>query len=180
MVRLRLGSLKVVSAFLLSGSLLAGAAISGYAQATQTFNVTMDGTPTPFVLGGAPTTVRAGVPIVINLRNLGPAGDTAGRNTHNAAIDGNGVDLRPSTPNLTGGQSGTITFPALQPGTYNLFCPVGQHRNNGLQATFTVVAGAAALPATGGAAGLPIVPVSLAGAGLLSAAAGIWLRRRAA
>jgi LPXTG-motif cell wall-anchored protein len=74
--------------------------------------------------------------------------------------------------------AGTINFPALQPGTYALFCPVGQHRANGMEVRITVAAAApaAGLPATGGAA----VPLGLAGAGLAGAAAGLVLRRRAA
>ena len=166
------GSLKPLSAFLLSGALFTGASAVALAQA-QTFNVTLSGDP--FSIGGAPAQVRAGQPLSFNSVNTGPAGATDGRNTHNLAIDGNGVDLRPSVPNLTGGQSGTITFQALQPGTYNLYCPVGQHRNNGMQVTLTVVAGAASIPTAGGAA----VPVGPAGAGLASAAAGLLLRRRA-
>jgi uncharacterized cupredoxin-like copper-binding protein len=169
-------SLKATSTLLLSGALLAGAAATGYAQATQTFSVTLDGTGTPFAIRGAPATVRAGTPLVFNARNAGPDGDTAGRNTHNLAIDGNGVDFDPTTPNLTGGQSRTITFAALQPGTYHLYCPVGQHRNNGMDVTFTVVASTSALPRTGGAA----LPLGLGAAGLLSGAAGLYLRRRAA
>jgi hypothetical protein len=165
--------LSAAAAFLLSGSLLTGAAGVVLAQA-QTFNVGLNGTIRPFAIEGAPTQVRAGTPIVFNSRNVGPAGDTSGPNTHNLAIDGNGVDLRPSTPNLTGGQTGMISFPALQPGTYKLYCPVGQHRANGMEVTFTVLA--AGLPATGGYA----LPAGLAAAGLAAGAAGAILRRRAA
>jgi LPXTG-motif cell wall-anchored protein len=142
--------------------LLTGAAVAAYAQAQQ-FSVQLSN----FVIAGAPAQVRAGQPLVFNVTSQGFP--------HNLAIDGNGVDLRPSTPNLQN-TSGTINFPALQPGTYNLFCPVGMHRQNGMEVRFTVVAGASALPATGGAA----VPAGLALAGLASGAAGILLRRRSA
>jgi LPXTG-motif cell wall-anchored protein len=155
-------SLKVVSAFLLSGSLLVGAAATALAQQAQMFNVRLSN----FRIDGAPPQVRAGAPLVFNVTSEGFP--------HNLAIDGMGVDLRPTTPNIQN-STGTITFPALQPGTYNLFCPVGQHRPNGMEVRLTVVAGATALPATGGAA----LPLGLAGAGLAAAAAGVVLRRRA-
>ena len=174
------GSLKAVSAFALSGALLTGAAAATYAQATQTMAVTLDGTQRPFVISGTPSTIRAGVPITINARNVGPAGDSSGPNTHNVAIDGNGVDWKAPNPNLIGGQTATIQVPALQPGTYTLYCPVGAHRANGMQTTLTVVAGAAALPATGGLAGTPVLPLGLAGAGIAAGAAGVILRRRGA
>jgi plastocyanin len=163
-MRGRFGSLQVLSAFFLSGALLAGAAVAAYAQVAQTFSVH----EVNFAIEGAPTSVRAGAPLTYNV--------TAEGFPHNLAIDGNGVDLRPSTPNIQNG-TGTVSFPALQPGTYHLYCPVGQHRQNGMDVTFTVVAGAAALPATGGAAGLPL-PLALTGAGLISGAAGILWRRR--
>ena len=167
-------SFRTAAAFLFSGSLLAAAALTGYAQA-QSFNVTIDGTPRPFVWTGLPTTVRAGAPITINARNVGPAGATDTPNTHNVAIEGpGGVTIPSPVPNFTGGQSATINFAALTPGTYTWYCPVGAHRNNGLQTTFTVVAGASALPATGGFA----VPAGLAIAGLASGVAGFVLRRR--
>jgi LPXTG-motif cell wall-anchored protein len=169
-------SLKVGAAFLLSGSLLTGAVGMAFAQA-QTFNVTIDGTPRPFVWMGLPTTVRAGAPITINARNVGPAGDTSAPHTHNIAIEApGGVTIPSPVPNFTGGQSATLNFAALTPGTYTFYCPVGQHRANGLSTTFTVVAGAAALPATGGFA----VPGALAAAGAAAGAAGFVLRRRRA
>jgi hypothetical protein len=77
------------------------------------------------------------------------------------------------------GQMGTVTYPALQPGTYNLYCPVGMHRANGMNVVFTVVA-AGNLPATGrfGGASGAALPAGLALAGLASAGAGIYLRLR--
>jgi plastocyanin len=164
--------LKALSALLLSGSLLTGAAVAAYAQAAQTFSVReMGGPGLTFAIQGAPSTIRAGAPITFNVTSEG--------NPHNLAIDGNGVNLLPSTPNIQNG-TGTVTFGALQPGSYHLYCPVGQHRANGMDVAFTVVAGTAALPTTGGAAGVPLLPLGLAGAGLVSGAAGLLLRRRAA
>ena len=167
-------TLKAAAAFLLSGSMLTGAAATAFAQA-QMFNVTLDGNVRPFAIGGAPASVRAGTPITFAARNVGPAGDTSTPHTHNLSIEAPGGTIIPSpVPNLTGGQSANITFSALQPGTYVLFCPVGAHRANGMSVNLTVVAGASALPATGGFA----VPAGLAVAGLAAGAAGIVLRRR--
>ncbi len=171
MVRGRFGSLKVLSAFLLTGALFTGAAAAAYAQAVQTANIVERN----FAIEGAPTSVRAGQQIRFNVTNPGPTGQ------HNLNIDGNGIPTIAAAgdnvqPNTTGVL--TITAPSA-PGTYKLFCPVGQHRANGMEVNLTVVAGAAALPATGGGSSLPIVPLGLAGAGLLSGAAGILLRRRA-
>ena len=157
-MRGRFGSGQVLSAFLFSGALLTGAVVAAYAQAAQTFSVH----EVNFAIEGAPSTVRAGAPLTYNVTSEGFP--------HNLAIDGNGVELRPSTPNIQNG-TGTVSFPALQPGTYNLYCPVGQHRQNGMEVRLTVVAGAA---------GLPALPLGLACAGLLSGAAGILWRRRGA
>jgi plastocyanin len=170
MIRGWSGSLRGVTAFLFAGALLTGAAVTAFAQAAQTFNVRLSN----FMIAGAPAQVRAGAPLAFNATAMGFP--------HNLAIDGNGVDLRPSTPNLME-TSGTVTFAALQPGTYTLYCPVGMHRANGMQVSFTVVAGAANLPVSGGGLRLPLtggfgLSGGLALAGLASAAAGTFMRRR--
>lgn len=156
-------SFKVAAAFLLSGSLLTGAALTAFAQ---TFNgVTLRN----FAIEGAPTSVRAGSTLVFNVMNPGPAGP------HNLSIDTGSAVISSPDPNVQPGTNGTIRLTApTTPGTYKLFCPVGQHRANGMEANLTVVAGAAALPATGGFA----VPAGLAAAGLVAGAAGAVLRRR--
>jgi LPXTG-motif cell wall-anchored protein len=154
---------------LLSGALVTGTAMTALAQA-QTFNVNLGA----FVIVGAPPMVRAGTPITFNARNLGPAGDTTTSSTHNLSIEGPGGTIPSTVPNLTGGQTATIRFAALQPGTYTLYCPVAAHRSLGMAATFTAVAGAVALPATGGV----MVPAGVAAAGLAVGVAGFVLRRR--
>jgi plastocyanin len=149
--------------------LFTGAAVTAFAQAAQVFSVRLSN----FTIAGAPAQVRAGAPITFNASAMGLP--------HNLAIEGSAGTIPAPGPNLMDGQSGTITFAALQPGTYTLYCPVGMHRANGMQTTFTVVA-ASTLPATGGAAGaaVPVVPLGLALAGLGSAGAGLFLRRRGA
>jgi len=161
--------LKAVSVLLLSGSLLTGVAIAAYAQAAS-FNIT----ERSFAIEGAPASVRAGQQLRFTVTNPGPSG------SHNLAIDGNGANSTSPDPNVASGASGVLTIAApTAPGTYNLFCPVGQHRASGMEVKLTVVAGAAALPTTGGAS-LPLLPLGLAGAGLITGAAGLVLRRRSA
>ncbi|MGI8422613.1 MAG: LPXTG cell wall anchor domain-containing protein [Chloroflexota bacterium] len=159
-------SLRAAATFLLSGALLTGAAAAAYGQTFSGVRLTN------FAIAGAPTSVRAGSALVFNASS-----ETF---PHNLAIDGMGVDIRPTNPNIAAGATGTITLTApTTPGTYVLFCPVGTHRANGMLVPLTVVAGAAALPATGGAAGMAI-PAGLAVAGLAAGAAGVLLRRRSA
>jgi plastocyanin len=107
---------------------------------------------------------------------------------HNVHIEGNGVslDVKPDG-NVAGGESftGAVT---LGPGTYDIWCPVGNHRERGMVGTMTVAGTAAGgavqvpsrLPNTGTAdAGLPIGSILLA-AGLLLVGAGGFALRRAA
>jgi LPXTG-motif cell wall-anchored protein len=158
---------QTATALLLSGALLAAAALTAFAQSTtQTFSGIR---LTSFNIAGAPSSVRAGATLVFNA--------SAETNPHNLAIDANGTIASPTNPNIAPGTSGQITLTApATPGTYVLFCPVGQHRTNGMQVPITVVAGASALPATGGHA----VPSGLALAGVAAGALGLLLRRRRA
>jgi plastocyanin len=62
--------------------------------------------------------------------------DNAGHATHAIEIRGPGVDGQMSG---TAGPGGTATLTVtLQPGTYELWCPVGNHRAEGMQTTLTV------------------------------------------
>jgi len=61
-----------------------------------------------------------------------PSGDQM---PHAIAIDGNGVDEDGEVVQ----PGGTSTVSAdLKPGTYTFYCPVGQHRQNGMEGTLTV------------------------------------------
>jgi plastocyanin len=77
-----------------------------------------------------PTELAAG-PTQFNVSNVGQA-------QHNFVIEGNGV-AEQLAENLGPRQSGSITLD-LAPGTYTVFCPVGQgaHRANGMELTLTV------------------------------------------
>jgi plastocyanin len=110
----------------------------------------------------------------------------AGQFPHNMHIEGNGLslDVNPDG-NVNGGESftGAVT---LSPGTYDVWCPVGNHRERGMVGTLTV-AGAAAggaaqvpgrLPNTGAAEpGWPIGSILLATGLLLLGVGGFALRR---
>jgi plastocyanin len=62
--------------------------------------------------------------------------DHVGQGTHSLTIRGpGGVDVTSDT--LQGGQSTTMTV-TLQPGEYEVFCPIGNHRGMGMDTTLTV------------------------------------------
>jgi hypothetical protein len=60
----------------------------------------------------------------------------AGKENHGFAIDGAGVAQKLAS-DLSRGDSGEIVV-TLQPGTYNIYCPVDGHKGKGMQRTLTV------------------------------------------
>ena len=95
-----------------------------------------------FAIEGAPAAVRAGQQLRFVATNPGPQGN------HNLSIDGMGATISSPDPNVAPGTSSVLTLTApATPGTYALFCPVGQHRQNGMEVSLTVVAGATGLAA---------------------------------
>lgn len=68
--------------------------------------------------------------VTITMEN--PDGD---KMPHAIAIEGNGVDE--SGEIVDAGGTSTVTAD-LQPGEYTFYCPVGQHRQNGMEGTLTV------------------------------------------
>jgi plastocyanin len=76
-----------------------------------------------------------------------------GERPHNVHIEGNGVsmDVKPDGP-VAAGQTFTGTV-NLQPGRYDVWCPVGNHRDQGMVGTLTVAgAGAGGLGRVAGRA----------------------------
>jgi plastocyanin len=66
-------------------------------------------------------------------------GINKGTMSHAIAIDGQGVD---KTGSVVGpGGTSTITVSITKPGKYDLFCPVGSHRQAGMQGTLTLGSG---------------------------------------
>ena len=60
---------------------------------------------------------------------------------HALEIEGNGIEEE--TDELAPGASGSVTVD-LEPGEYELYCPVGDHRDRGMEGTLVVGGGAAA------------------------------------
>jgi plastocyanin len=164
----RLGLLLVAAGLLTIG----GGAAAAYAQSTTT--VVMN----EFTFSPDRMVVPAGRDTF--------AMQNTGQFPHNVHIEGNGVsvDVKPDGP-VAGGDSfsGAVT---LAPGTYDVWCPVSNHRERGLVGTLTVAGAAAggaaqvptALPRTGDSdASLLVAQAAIAG-GLLLVAAGWFARRR--
>lgn len=71
-----------------------------------------------------------------------PPGETtftvtnAGDHEHSFEIEGNGIE-RELEAHLAPGESGELTI-TLEPGTYTVYCPVGDHREEGMVTTLQV------------------------------------------
>jgi plastocyanin len=164
----RLGLLVVAVGLLTIG----GGAKAVYAQSTTT--VVMD----EFTLTPDHMVVPAGRD-TFALQNTG-------RFPHNVHIEGNGIsaDVKPDGP-VAGGESfsGAVT---LAPGAYDVWCPVGNHREQGMIGTLTVSGQAAggaaqvplALPRTGDADASALVTQASVAGGLLLVVGGWIVRRR--
>ncbi len=81
----------------------------------------------------APSTPRvdAAGAVTIHVTNSGSFG-------HALEVDGNGVEEETST--LEAGDSADLTV-TLAPGTYEIYCPIGNHRQMGMEGTLTVAGG---------------------------------------
>lgn len=62
--------------------------------------------------------------------------DNAGGAPHDLVIKGPGVE-EARTPVIEGGQQGEVSV-TLQPGSYEVWCSVGNHRERGMETTLTV------------------------------------------
>jgi plastocyanin len=60
--------------------------------------------------------------------------ENASSTPHAVEIEGNGVEAK---SNVVTGGSATVTAD-LKPGTYDFYCPVGQHRQNGMEGKLVV------------------------------------------
>jgi uncharacterized cupredoxin-like copper-binding protein len=78
-----------------------------------------------------------------------------GKVTHSLEIEGNGIEKKLSSE-LQPGASGNLTV-ALTPGTYEIYCPVDNHRGMGMKGEITVGGGGQApaqtTQSTGGSSG---------------------------
>jgi uncharacterized cupredoxin-like copper-binding protein len=60
---------------------------------------------------------------------------------HALEIEGNGVEQK--TGHISPGSSATLTVTLPKDGSYEVYCPIDGHRQNGMEASLTVGAGAA-------------------------------------
>lgn len=87
---------------------------------------------TEYALDPADTTVPAG-PVSIEVTNDGEI-------PHNLELEGNSVEEELEA-DLDAGESGTLEVD-LEPGTYEWYCPIANHRELGMEGKITVAGGA--------------------------------------
>lgn len=98
-----------------------------------------DSTPAASAAGAVEVTLSE---FAIDMPTTLPAGETTfsisntGEFPHNLEIEGEGIEAA-LEENLEGGQSGEYTVD-LAPGTYEVYCPVGNHRDQGMELELTV------------------------------------------
>lgn len=85
-------------------------------------------TATDFALDPAEVTVDAAGATTFTLAN-------DGQTAHALEIEGNGVEEKTDT--VAPGESASVTVD-LEPGEYELYCPIGNHREQGMEATLVV------------------------------------------
>jgi plastocyanin len=90
---------------------------------------TVDMSLTDFALNPAQLTVAPGE-VTFNLTNDGQA-------PHNLEVEGPSGEAE-LDQDLEAGQSGQLTVDLSQPGTYEMYCPVGNHRQMGMEGEITV------------------------------------------
>ena len=101
---------------------------SGSASGSATTGSEVTATEADFSISLSQRTLPAGT-YTVTVKNTGSA-------THSLEIEGPGVKDAVSDK-VQGGQSTTMTV-TLQPGTYEVYCPIGNHRAMGMDTTLTV------------------------------------------
>jgi uncharacterized cupredoxin-like copper-binding protein len=120
-------------AVLAAGAILSLAACGGggtstEGQATGTPLKTTAISGTDFSLDPSTITLDQGGTYSFDFKNDGQA-------EHALEIEGNGVEAKTET--IGAGESASVTVD-LQPGTYTMFCPVGNHRDLGMEGQISV------------------------------------------
>jgi uncharacterized cupredoxin-like copper-binding protein len=100
---------------------------------------------TPVANAGGETVAVSLMEFAIDMPSELPAGPTTFEITNNGAIEHNfeveGQGIEEELPeNLAPGASGTLTVD-LAPGTYEVYCPVGNHEGEGMRLELTVTEG---------------------------------------
>ena len=97
---------------------------TGAAGGGQTVNIS----ETDFALDPSQVSTESGL-VRFNVTN-------EGNTTHNLEIEGNGVEEE-LPADLAPGDSGEVSV-ELEPGTYTMYCPIGDHREQGMEGTVEV------------------------------------------
>ena len=84
---------------------------------------------TDFAIDPADPTVKAGT-VTIEVTN-------DGQTTHNLEVEGPDDEVELDS-DLAPGESGTMEVDLSKPGTYEWYCPVGNHADQGMKGTLTV------------------------------------------
>jgi uncharacterized cupredoxin-like copper-binding protein len=90
---------------------------------------TIDVSETDYALDPSNPTVKAGE-VTINATNDGAV-------THSIEVEGPNEEQELEN-DLAPGDSGTLTVDLSKPGTYEWYCPVGNHRDMGMEGEITV------------------------------------------
>jgi uncharacterized cupredoxin-like copper-binding protein len=98
--------------------------------------------PAPAVTGTRVTAELTEFSIGLSQQTFAPGpyefvAEEQGQLPHALSIEGPGVDSASTSVIDPGGDSQTLNL-TLQPGTYELWCPVGNHRAQGMETTITV------------------------------------------
>jgi uncharacterized cupredoxin-like copper-binding protein len=98
--------------------------------------------PAPAVTGTRVTAELAEFSIELSQQTFAPGpyefvAEEQGQLPHALSIEGPGVDSTSTSVIDPGGESQTLNV-TLQLGTYELWCPVGNHRSQGMETTITV------------------------------------------
>jgi uncharacterized cupredoxin-like copper-binding protein len=62
-----------------------------------------------------------------------------GQTVHSLEVEGQGVEAE--TEEIQPGESATLTADLSKPGTYELYCPIGNHKDQGMEGKVTVAGG---------------------------------------
>ena len=90
-----------------------------------------------FTIEPASFTVNVGDTVRFNVANQG-----AREHNLELELESAGIEQTLFPANLKPGESGTVEFTFTEPGTWEFYCPVGQHRDRGMVASFQVQAAA--------------------------------------
>jgi uncharacterized cupredoxin-like copper-binding protein len=93
-------------------------------------STTLPVSETDFALAPADPTVKTG-PVTIEVSN-------DGQTEHSLEVEGLPGGEKELEPSLQPGQKGSLTVDFTKPGTYEWYCPIGNHKEMGMKGEITV------------------------------------------